>query len=216
MAEETTPLPSLVLMHPNPVTAADVVGWFRDAIKRGPAPDESMVGGLLAYVNVGGTPIYLSPLPTDNSINEIHLAVSNALATLREKLPPMLEVWEARHAEGIEQNHRPGTVDRQVRCLRALKIAVDAANEGFGYTPSAPTTTRGMHHGVVRTVGMFVWSAMLRAGHAEVKFTKHDGPAIKVVQRAMAHIEGFQREGTALVEVLKKMKVGKIETPLPT
>ncbi len=40
--------------HKNPVPAAIVVEWFRDAFKSGPAPDEAAVRNLVKWLNIAG------------------------------------------------------------------------------------------------------------------------------------------------------------------
>jgi len=191
--------------HMNPVTAAVVMEWFRDAFKSGPVPDDAAVRSLVHWLNIAG------PWDTDN-IKQLtalpleYKRLSKAIATILEIAPAYLETAETRSRQKTGDEYRDHTRrewhDKRARTLRALLIRTSAAANKFPVL-SAPHKKRPVTwKTTAQTAASFIAAAMLRSGRQSPNF---DGdPALKVLQRAMHHLEGKERPLSQLREAFRR------------
>lgn len=191
--------------HMNPVAAAVVVKWFRDAFKGRLMPDEAALQSFVHWLNIAG------PCDTDNikrwtTLPPDYKKLSKAIATVMDVAPRFLEVAETRSREiaGDEFSDRMRREwhDNRVRTLRALLIGARAAADQFSLSPTAGKKKPATWKPTAQSAASFIAAAMLMAGHQSPNF--NGGPALEVLQRAMHHLEGKERPLPQLREAFRR------------
>ncbi len=184
------------------VTAADVVQWFVEA-GFAPPPTEAMLGAFVGYI---GLAAICAPPPGQQweRVQE-ELDAFDAVKVLCRVLPALVESANSDAEAARKEYGRTSGALRLVACesraahLRALNMAVKAASRSFSRS-LRPGKRVADWHGTAEGIAAHISAALRQAGHPEPKFTSHKGPASKVLQRALAKIEGFERKLTQIVE----------------
>jgi hypothetical protein len=193
--------------HTNPVAAAVVVEWFKDAYKNGPVPDEAAVQSLVRWLNVAG------PWDTDNvkrftTLPPAYKKLSKAIDAILEVAPSYVKIAETRSREKTGDEYydhvRREWHDRRARTLRAMLIGARAAAVEFPVFSSAGKKKSPFWRTIAQSAASFVAVALLQAGHQSPNF--NGGPALEVLQRAMRHLEGKERPLSQLREAFRNKK----------
>jgi len=193
--------------HRNPVPAAVVAGWFRDAFKSGPAPDEAAVRSLVCWLNIAG------PWDTDDVkrltiIPPEYKNLSKAIDTIIAVAPALLEYAALRSREIVGDEFRDRMSrkwhDDRARKLGTLVDGARAAAVEFPLISSGGKKKPATWTITAQTAASFIAAAMPRTGHRALNF--NGGPALEVLQHAMHHLEGKERPLSQLREAFRRKK----------
>ncbi len=201
MANFPTPTP-----HANPVTPAIVREWFVNAFRTGAVPSEANVRNLVYWLNIAGPQD--SDEITKRKIPEENRRLSEAIQTIIEIVPEMIQREEGRLLEftgnGFEDRMQRTWHDRRARALRALRLAATFGAGDFTVRSKGGVKQRPAWKMIADSAASLIASAMLQAGHSSPNFD--GGPALAVLQRAMAHVEGKERPVSQLREAFRTTK----------
>ncbi len=191
--------------HTNPVTASIVLGWF-GAFRTGPMPSEANVRNFVYWLNIAG-PSDSDEL-TKREVPEQHRRLSEAIGIIIEIVPDMLQREEGRLLEftsdEFSDRMQRDWHDHRARALRALQLAATFGARQFSVISKGGVKQRPAWKMIADTAASFIAAAMLQAGHSSPNF--NGGPALAVLQRAMAHVEGKERPVSQLREAFRTTK----------